>query len=95
MTLELQGRIDWEATEQEQRNFELKMMVYLWFRVGVGAWDRKRSHTILPKEMSEVMRSGLLQKSRLIKDICLGLKQSGLAQWLRLAGEGTCVTPNG
>ena len=45
--MELQGRFDWEATEQEQRNFELKMMVYLWFRVGVSAWDSKSYHAIL------------------------------------------------
>ena len=95
MTVELQGRFDWEANEQEHRNFELTMMVCLWFRVGVSAWDRKRSHTILAKEMSEVMRSGLLHKSRVIKDICLELKQSGLAQWLSFAGEGTCLTSNG
>ena len=78
VTMELQGRFDWEATEQEHRNFELTMMVCLWFRVGVSAWDRKRSPTILAKEMSEVMRSGLLQKSCLRKDICLGAQ----AIWL-------------
>ena len=38
---------------QEQGNFELKMMVYLCFRAGVSAWDRKRSHTILAKELAD------------------------------------------
>ena len=31
--------------DHEQGNFELQMMGFLWFRVGVRAWDRKRCHT--------------------------------------------------
>ena len=26
-------------------------MVYLWFKADVSAWDRKRSHTLLTKEL--------------------------------------------
>ena len=36
----LHDRLDWEATEQQQGNLELKMMVHLWFRAGVSAWNR-------------------------------------------------------
>ena len=30
MTLELRGRVDWDAIEQEQGTCDLKLMVYLW-----------------------------------------------------------------
>ena len=51
MFVDLQARFDWDAIDQEQGRLEGKMMVLMWFGVEVSAWDRRRTLTILQKDM--------------------------------------------
>ena len=67
--IDMQARFDWDAIDQEQKNVEGKMVVFVWAEV--GAWDRKRTLTIFRKEPAdrplwfEVMWLELLQRSRI------------------------------
>ena len=59
MSLELQGRFDWSATEQQQGGFELKVMGYLCFKFKVGGRDRKRLHAV--RCGTRISRQGFLR----------------------------------
>ena len=51
MPLDVQGRYDWDAIDHKQGNYDLQVMVFLWSKADVSVWDRKRSHTLLTKEL--------------------------------------------
>ena len=51
MFIDLQACFDWDAIDQEQGRLEGKMMVLMWFGVEVSAWDRRRTLTILQKDV--------------------------------------------
>ena len=89
MTMELQKGAP--TGKQEQGNSELQMMVGT---ECVG--PRTSPHTILTKERAgSPLKSEVILNSRLMRDICLTLRQSGLAQQQSLAWEGTCLTSKG
>ena len=54
MPLNVQGCFDWDAIEQEQGNYELKMMAFLRCKTThVSICDRKRSYTFLTRELAD------------------------------------------
>ena len=53
MPIDLQARFGWDATDQEQDRFEGKMMVFMWSRVEVSAWDRRRTLTMWQKDLAD------------------------------------------
>ena len=100
MTLELQSPFGWDAIEQEQRNFEWTMMVYRWSRSEVSAWDLKRSHTILSKELAdrpiEVQNQVVKVTAEIAPDTRhLSKAQVFLGTMVSSAWDGLCVTSSG
>ena len=53
---EIMAHFDCEATEQEQGRFAENILVYLWFRVEISAWDRRRRLTFLQKGLEDRRR---------------------------------------
>ena len=49
MPISLQALFDWDAIGQEKVNLKGKMIVFIWFRAEVSAWDRKRTLTVFAK----------------------------------------------
>ena len=52
MPVDLQVRLGWDATDQEHDTFERKIMVFVWCRVQVSAWDRRRTLATLQKDLA-------------------------------------------